>query len=120
MVKKKKLSLVHEGSDLALWQANFVKKSIEEICQTEAEIEIIHTKGDKILDVSLTKLKAKVFTKELEDALLNQTIDLAIHSMKDLPTTSPAGLCFGRCFIQERPKRLFVDFSNELGWYKTP
>ena len=80
------------GSQLALWQANYTKDRLE-ARGVECRIEVIHTKGDKILDVPLNKVGGKgLFTKEIEEALLDKRIDLAVHSMKDLPTELPAGL----------------------------
>ncbi|MBI5726543.1 MAG: hydroxymethylbilane synthase [Ignavibacteriales bacterium] len=82
------------GSELALWQANHVKKSLEKSQKgLSVEIKIIKTKGDKILDVALSKIGDKgLFTKELENALLRGEIDLAVHSLKDLQTQIPEGL----------------------------
>src|SRR5450755_4877481 len=80
------------GSQLALWQANHVKDRLE-ARGNECRIEIIKTTGDKILDVPLNKVGGKgLFTKEIEEALLDRRIDLAVHSMKDLPTELPGGL----------------------------
>lgn len=80
------------GSQLALWQANYVKDRLA-ARGMESRIEIIRTSGDKILDSPLHLVGGKgLFTKEIEDALLERTIDLAVHSMKDLPTTLPKGL----------------------------
>src|ERR1700710_114582 len=80
------------GSQLALWQANYIKDRLE-ARGVETRIEVIHTKGDKILDVPLNKVGGKgLFTKEIEEALLDGRIDLAVHSLKDLPTEIPAGL----------------------------
>lgn len=91
---KKKLIIGSRGSELALWQANFVKKELEKKHRgLSVEIKIIKTKGDKILDVALSKIGDKsLFTKELEVELLNKRIDLAVHSLKDLQTQIPAGL----------------------------
>jgi hydroxymethylbilane synthase len=85
------------GSQLALFQANQAKFAIEEkFPEINVEIVIIHTQGDKILDVSLSKIGDKgLFTKELEVALLNNEIDMAVHSLKDLPTSFPEGLKLG-------------------------
>lgn len=90
----KKIIIGSRGSELALWQANFIKKEIEkENKKISVEIKIIKTKGDKILDVALSKIGDKsLFTKELENELLNGTIDLAVHSLKDLQTKLPDGL----------------------------
>ena len=85
------------GSKLALYQAKKVKSSLEEkFPEIKFSLEIIHTKGDKILDVALSKIGDKgLFTKEIEEALLDGRIDLAVHSMKDLPTDFPESLKLG-------------------------
>jgi hydroxymethylbilane synthase len=82
------------GSDLALWQANYIKKELgRKNRNIIVDIKIIKTKGDKILDVALSKIGDKsLFTKELEIQLLEKKIDLAVHSLKDLQTQIPAGL----------------------------
>lgn len=87
------------GSKLALWQAEHVKALLEARGH-EARIEIIHTTGDHITDVSLAQLGKQtstkgLFTKELEEALLAGRVDLAVHSLKDMPTELPAGLALG-------------------------
>ena len=88
----RKIIIGSRGSDLALWQANFTKAQLTEAGH-DVEITIIRTKGDTIQHLSLDKIEGKgFFTKELEDALLDGSIDLAVHSHKDLPTTSPEGL----------------------------
>ena len=81
-------------SELALWQAYFVKKEIEKRYKSiKVEIKKISTKGDKILDVALSKIGDKgLFTKEIETELLAGNIDIAVHSLKDLPTILPRGL----------------------------
>jgi hydroxymethylbilane synthase len=91
---KQKVIIGSRGSELALWQANFVKKELEKKNKSiSVEIKIIKTKGDKILDVALSKIGDKsLFTKELEIELLNKKIDLAVHSLKDLQTEIPKGL----------------------------
>jgi hydroxymethylbilane synthase len=77
------------GSDLALWQSRWVAAHLG----APTEIRIIHTQGDKILDRDLTAAEGKgFFTKELEDALYAKSIDIAVHSLKDLPTETPPGL----------------------------
>ncbi len=74
------------GSQLALWQANHIAAALRQRGH-EVHIEIIHTTGDKILDVALAKVGTKgMFTKEIEEALDDHRIDLAVHSLKDLPT----------------------------------
>ncbi len=86
------LTIGSRGSKLALWQANWVKGQLEERGRT-CRIEIIKTTGDKITDVPLAKVGTKgLFTKEIEEALLDSRIDVAVHSLKDLPTELPAGL----------------------------
>src|SRR5690606_7318135 len=89
-----KIIIGSRGSELALWQANFVKKELQKVSKDiSVEIKIIKTKGDKILDVALSKIGDKsLFTKELETELLNKKIDLAVHSLKDLQTKLPDGL----------------------------
>jgi hydroxymethylbilane synthase len=98
---KNKIIIGSRGSELALWQANFIKKELEKLKiplagknkNVSVEIKIIKTKGDKILDVALSKIGDKsLFTKELEIELLNKKIDLAVHSLKDLQTDIPKGL----------------------------
>lgn len=98
-----KIRIGSRGSDLALWQAHFVKAQL--INQGyEVEIKIIVTKGDKIQDLSFDKIEGKgFFTKEIEEALLNDEIDLAVHSHKDLETTSPKGLTIGAVSYRENP-----------------
>jgi len=93
-LKNNKLIIGSRGSELALWQANFIKKELERKNKNlSVEIKIINTKGDKILDVALSKIGDKgLFTKELETALLNKSIDIAVHSLKDLQTVIPDGL----------------------------
>lgn len=91
---KKSLLIGTRGSKLALWQAEFVKTRLLEIdSQLEIELRIVKTSGDKIQNLSLTEIGGKgVFTKELEFALLSNQIDLAVHSLKDLPTLIPTEL----------------------------
>jgi hydroxymethylbilane synthase len=91
---KHKIIIGSRGSELALWQANFIKKELEKKNKNVSiEIKIIKTKGDKILDVALSKIGDRsLFTKELEIELINKKIDLAVHSLKDLQTEIPKGL----------------------------
>lgn len=97
----RKITIGSRGSDLALWQANFTKSQLEEL-GFEIEIKIIKTKGDQIQHLSFDKIEGKgFFTKELEDALLEGQIDLAVHSHKDLPTQSPPGLCIAGVSYRE-------------------
>jgi hydroxymethylbilane synthase len=91
---KQKIIIGSRGSELAIWQAKFVKSELEKRKKNVSiEIKIIKTKGDKILDVALSKIGDRsLFTKELEIELLNKKIDLAVHSLKDLQTQIPKGL----------------------------
>lgn len=83
------------GSKLALWQSHTVKQAIEQkFPAISVQLEIIQTTGDKILDVALSKIGDKnLFTKEIEQAMLEHKVDIAVHSLKDLPTALPDGLC---------------------------
>jgi hydroxymethylbilane synthase len=103
-LKKDKLIIGSRGSDLALWQARFVKRELEKKNKNlSVEINIISTKGDKILDVALSKIGDKgLFTKELEVKLLNDEIDIAVHSLKDLQTDIPKGLKLA-CVTKRHP-----------------
>jgi hydroxymethylbilane synthase len=93
------------GSQLALWQAEWVKTRLETLHPgLQAAITIIKTKGDKILDVPLAKVGGKgLFVKEIEEALLDRRIDLAVHSMKDMPAEILPGLCMGAIPARETP-----------------
>ncbi|WQV24031.1 hydroxymethylbilane synthase [Helicobacter pylori] len=88
-----KLVIGSRGSELALWQANHIKERLKKECFMESEIQIVKTTGDKILDAPLNKIGGKgLFTKELEELLLKGTIDLAVHSLKDVPVVFEEGL----------------------------
>ena len=96
------------GSQLALWQAKWIAARLGERGQ-ETRIEIIKTTGDKITDVPLARVGTKgLFTKEIEEALLDGRIDLAVHSMKDLPTEIPAGLVIAAIPEREDPRDALV------------
>lgn len=98
------------GSELALWQANYTKGLLEEKGQ-EVEIKIIQTEGDRSQqwNTAFDKLEGKgFFTKELEEALLNKSIDLAVHSHKDLPTENPPGLIVAGVSKREDPSELLL------------
>ncbi|WQW03830.1 hydroxymethylbilane synthase [Helicobacter pylori] len=88
-----KLVIGSRGSELALWQANHIKERLKKECSMESEIQIVKTTGDKILDAPLNKIGGKgLFTKELEELLLKGEIDLAVHSLKDVPVVFEKGL----------------------------
>ena len=97
-----KIRIGTRGSQLALWQANWVKEQlIRKHPDLDVEIHTIKTTGDKILDVPLAKVGGKgLFVKEIEEALLDKSVDLAVHSMKDVPTELPDGL--GIVAVSER------------------
>ena len=116
----RKLIIGTRGSELALWQANFVKDRLADI-GVQAELKIIKTQGDIIQHLRLDKLEGKgFFTKELEEELLSGGIDLAVHSHKDLPTVNPPGLIIAAVSEREDPAELLivhkdcVDISKRL------
>ncbi|MEM1120527.1 MAG: hydroxymethylbilane synthase [Bacteroidota bacterium] len=100
---KSKIIIGTRGSKLALWQAHFTKDKLEKL-GVDVELKVIKTKGDKIQHLSFDKIEGKgFFTKEIEDALLKGEIDMAVHSMKDLPTESPEGLVIAGVSYRENP-----------------
>lgn len=105
------------GSKLALWQANWVKSVLQEkFPQYTVALTIIKTQGDKILDVPLAKVGGKgLFVKEIEHALLTRQVDIAIHSMKDMPAEIPDGLCIGAIPERENPFDVFISKTG-LGY----
>jgi hydroxymethylbilane synthase len=103
------------GSALARWQAEHVAGSLRAACGLEVELAIIRTKGDKILDVPLAKVGGKgLFVKEIEEALRRDEVDLAVHSIKDLPTELTAGLCLGAISEREDPRDALVSRAGQL------
>lgn len=120
----KHIRIGSRGSDLALWQAHFFQDSLKAI-GVDSEIIIITTKGDRIQHLSFDKIEGKgFFTKEIEDALLNNVVDVAIHSHKDLETQSPPGLKIAGVSYRENPSELLlihpdaVDLSQPLHFKK--
>ena len=120
----KPLIIGSRGSDLALWQANYIKDLLFK-AGIDSEIKVIKTQGDKIQHLSFDKLEGKgFFTKELEDALLEGSIDLAVHSHKDLPTLNPEGLAIAAVSYREDPSDVllihpgFHDAHQPLGLKK--
>ncbi len=105
------------GSDLALYQANFIKSVLVNDCNCNVNIEIIKTQGDKIDNVAFDKMEGKgFFTKELEDALLRNQIDLAVHSLKDLMTVQPDGLRLGAVgYRADRREMLLIRKESVAG-----
>ena len=101
------------GSQLALWQAEYVRKRLNrQFPDLGVELQIIKTAGDKIQERSLVGLGKGVFTKEIEIALLDGTIDLAVHSMKDLPTDLPDELRVAAILGREDPRDVLVTQSG--------
>lgn len=92
---KAKLTIGTRQSLLALWQSNYIAARLrEQYPDCEVVLKKIVTKGDRILDVPLAKIGGKgLFTKEIEQELIDGTVDLAVHSLKDMPTVLPEGLC---------------------------
>src|SRR5512143_1412706 len=110
MMKKNKVVIGTRGSTLALWQAEWVKSELERMNPGLAvELNKIKTTGDKILDVPLAKVGGKgLFVKEIEEALLRGEADLAVHSMKDVPTEFPQGLHLAVICEREDPRDAFI------------
>lgn len=107
---EKTLKIGTRGSALALWQASWVKQRIEErYPDIVLELVKIKTKGDKILDAPLAQIGGKgLFVKEIEEALMDHRIDLAVHSMKDVPTELPSGLHIGIIPQREDPRDALI------------
>jgi hydroxymethylbilane synthase len=100
---KSKLRIGTRGSKLALWQAYYTQEQLQ-AHGVETELVIIKTQGDRIQHLSFDKMEGKgFFTKEIEEALLREEIDVAVHSMKDLPTTSPEGLVITATSYRDNP-----------------
>lgn len=105
------LRIGSRGSQLALWQANHISALLSEHGH-QVEIQVIHTTGDKITDVALAKVGTKgMFTKEIEEALAAGQVDLAVHSLKDLPTELPAGFEIAAITKREAPQDAFCSRS---------
>lgn len=109
-MKNHKIKIGSRGSELALWQANWVKAELEkQFPRLSFEVEIIKTKGDKVLDSSLSKIGSKgIFTREIDFAILEKRIDLAVHSLKDIPTELPEGLMIGAVTKREDVRDVFL------------
>jgi hydroxymethylbilane synthase len=110
MKKNDVVTIGTRGSELALWQAHWVERILgERHANLRLVIEIIKTKGDKILDSPLATIGDKgLFTREIEQALLSGEIDLAVHSLKDLPTELPEGLKIGAVSKREDVRDVFI------------
>ena len=112
---KQTITIGTRGSQLALWQAEYVRKRLNDhFPDRSIELKTIKTTGDRITDRSLVGLGKGIFTKEIETALLDGAIDLAVHSMKDLPTDLPDGLCIAAIPVREDPRDVLVTQSGLL------
>ncbi len=102
------------GSALALWQANHVAERIEALPNAPAiELVRIKTEGDRVLDSPLSAVEGKAFfSKEIEEALLEERVDLAVHSFKDLATVMPVGLAIGAVLEREDPRDVLLSASG--------
>jgi hydroxymethylbilane synthase len=108
-----KLRIGSRGSQLALWQANHISALLRERGH-DVEIEIIKTTGDKILDVALAKVGTKgMFTKEIEEALLEGRVDFAVHSLKDLPTELASDFEIAAITTREHPNDVFLSVKYD-------
>ena len=107
---EKKITIGTRGSKLALWQADWVRSALTgHHPELEVRLDIIKTRGDKILDVPLAKVGGKgLFVKEIEEALLDGRIDMAVHSMKDMPGDIPEGLRIGPVPEREHPGDVLI------------
>ena len=110
-----KLVIGTRGSKLALFQANLVKSKLEKAYPTlEVVINIIKTKGDKILYIALSKIGDKgFFTKEIQDALHKKHVDIAVHSLKDLPTELPKGTRIGAIMERASHRDVLVSIDGK-------
>jgi hydroxymethylbilane synthase len=120
-LSKERIIIGSRGSKLALTQTHWVKTRLEGLNpHLEINIQTIATKGDKITDVALSRIGGKgLFTKELEVALQEERIDLAVHSLKDLPTELPHGLTLGAVPEREDAHDLLIS-RNGLGLHQLP
>ncbi len=118
MARNKKVIIGTRGSRLALWQAAWVKSEMQRLYpDLKVELNRIKTTGDKILDVPLAKVGGKgLFVKEIEEALLRHEADIAVHSMKDGPTESPAGLHLAVICKREDPRDAFISQIQDSGF----
>jgi hydroxymethylbilane synthase len=110
----KVLRIGTRGSALALWQANHVREALDKSCGIASEIVVIKTSGDQFAAAPVEQIGViGVFTKELEDALLDGRADLAVHSMKDVPTEFSAACRMETVFKREDPRDALVSFRGE-------
>jgi hydroxymethylbilane synthase len=110
----KRVVIATRGSQLALWQAGWVRDGIRTAFPgTAVELNVIKTTGDKMLSGPLAEIGGKgLFVKEIEEALLKGEADLAVHSMKDVPAALPAGLVMGAVTEREDPRDAFLSVKH--------
>lgn len=115
MGKNHKVIIATRGSKLALWQAEYVRTELKKrYPDIEIGLKKIKTTGDKILDAPLAKIGGKgLFVKEIEEALLRKDVDLAVHSMKDVPIDLPLGLHIAAICEREDPSDAFISQKSE-------
>lgn len=107
-------------SELALRQTHWVRERLQSATERPVEIHTFVTKGDRILDVTLSKVGGKgLFVKEIEDAMLQGGIDLAVHSMKDVPAQLPPGLCLGAVSLREDARDCWIS-KNNIPFFQLP
>jgi len=117
-----RLQIGTRGSALALAQANWVKRRIEErLPEIAVELRTIRTSGDRFLDAPIKEIGGKgIFTKEIEEALIGGEIDMAVHSLKDLPTQLPAGLTLVAVPLREDARDVLISRTHakltDLAW----
>lgn len=117
---RNKIIIGTRGSKLALWQAEWIKSELQKLYpDLEIELNKIKTTGDKILDVPLAKVGGKgLFVKEIEEALLRGDADIAVHSMKDVPTDFPKGLHLAAITKREDPRDAFISQKAKKNTFK--
>ena len=115
-MKTSQLRIGSRATELALWQTNWVKRELEQrFPHLRIEIVTIKTTGDRILDAPLSKIGDKgLFIKEIEIALLEDRIDLAVHSLKDVPTSVPEGLALGAVTRREDVQDVFMSHPHKM------
>jgi len=121
-MKKNKVTIATRGSKLAIWQAEWIRSQLQEGNPgLEVELKKIKTTGDKILDVPLAQVGGKgLFVKEIEEAMLRGDADLAVHSMKDVPTELPEGLHLSAICKREDPRDAFIAAEGIEGFTVLP
>ena len=109
-----KLRIGTRGSKLALWQAEYIRERLLGECGAESELVIIKTAGDQFASAAIPGVGGKgIFIKEIEDALLERRVDLAVHSLKDVPTETPRGLVFPAITRREDPRDVLISRSGK-------